>query len=104
MLKNIEQNRTRRLLTALGIGFTFGFLLQKGGATDYEVIVNQLLLRDFTVLKIILSAILTGMIGIYSHSVAVVSLPSSSVVIISLSTLSNNLITELSSNGLCSSQ
>ena len=66
MLKIIQKNRTRRLLTALGIGFTFGFLLQKGGATEYEVIVNQLLLKDFTVLKIILSAILTGMIGVYA--------------------------------------
>jgi len=66
MLKNIQKNRTRRLLTALGIGFTFGFLLQKGGATEYEVIVNQLLLKDFTVLKIMLSAIITGMIGVYA--------------------------------------
>jgi hypothetical protein len=66
MLKKIQKNRTRRLLTALGIGFAFGFFLQKGGATEYEVIVNQLLLRDFTVLKIMLSAILTGMIGVYA--------------------------------------
>lgn len=53
-------------MTALAIGFAFGFLLQKGGATDYEVIVNQLLLRDFTVLKIILSAILIGMVGVFT--------------------------------------
>ena len=66
MLKKIQKNRTIRLLTALGIGFAFGFVLQKGGVTGYEVIVNQLLLKDFTVLKIILSAILTGMIGVYT--------------------------------------
>ncbi|MGC9308228.1 MAG: YeeE/YedE thiosulfate transporter family protein [Thermoplasmatota archaeon] len=65
MLAEIRENNTARLLTALGIGFAFGFLLQKGGATDYEVIVNQLLFRDFTVFKIIFSAILTGMIGVY---------------------------------------
>lgn len=47
-------------------GIVFGFLLQKGGATKYDVIVGQLLLIDFTVIKIMLSAVLTGMIGIYS--------------------------------------
>lgn len=44
----------------------FGFLLQKGGATKYDVIVGQLLLTDFTVIRIMLSAVLTGMIGIYA--------------------------------------
>ena len=65
MLAKVRENNTTRLLTALGIGFAFGLLLQKGGATEYEIIVNQLLLRDFTVIKIILSAILTGMVGVY---------------------------------------
>lgn len=46
-------------------GLLFGFLLQKGGITDYNVLVNQLLLKDFTVFKVILTAILTGMIGVY---------------------------------------
>ena len=46
-------------------GILFGFLLQKGGATKYDIIIGQLLLSDFTVLKIMLSAVLTGMIGIY---------------------------------------
>lgn len=41
-------------------------MLQKGGATNYDVIIGQLLLTDFTVLKIMLSAVLTGMIGIYA--------------------------------------
>ncbi len=54
------------LLWGLAFGIVFGFLLQKGGATKYDVIVGQLLLTDFTVVKIILSAILTGMIGIYA--------------------------------------
>ncbi len=49
----------------LFFGTMFGFLLQKGGATKYDVIIGQLLLSDFTVLKIMLSAVLTGMIGIY---------------------------------------
>jgi len=46
-------------------GVIFGFLLQKGGATKYNVIVGQLLLDDFTVVKIMLSAVVTGMLGIY---------------------------------------
>lgn len=54
------------LLWGLGFGIAFGFLLQKGGVTKYDVIVGQLLLNDFTVLKIILSAVLTGMIGVYA--------------------------------------
>lgn len=55
----------RPLFFGLGFGILFGFLLHKGGATKYDVIVGQLLLTDFTVLKIMLSAIVTGMIGIY---------------------------------------
>jgi hypothetical protein len=53
------------LVWGLVFGIIFGFLLQKGGATKYDVIIGQLLLTDFTVLKIMLSAVLTGMIGIY---------------------------------------
>jgi hypothetical protein len=53
------------LIWGLVFGLLFGFLLQKGGATQYDVIIGQLLLSDFTVLKIMLSAVLTGMIGIY---------------------------------------
>jgi uncharacterized protein len=55
----------RPLFFGLGFGIVFGFLLHKGGATKYDVIVGQLLLTDFTILKIMLSAVVTGMIGIY---------------------------------------
>ncbi len=55
----------RPLFFGFGFGILFGFLLHKGGATKYDVIVGQLLLTDFTVLKIMLSAVVTGMIGIY---------------------------------------
>lgn len=68
--KNIETRTEevpdkRPLFFGLGFGILFGFLLHKGGATKYDVIVGQLLLTDFTVLKIMLSAVATGMIGIY---------------------------------------
>jgi uncharacterized protein len=60
----MRQQRTQ-LLWGLLFGVLCGFLLQKGGATRYDVIVGQLLLEDFTVLKIMLSAVLTGTIGIH---------------------------------------
>ena len=53
----------------LGIGFVagvlFGFLLHKGGVTSYDVIIGQLLLTDFTVVKIMLTAMATGMVGVH---------------------------------------
>ncbi len=65
MLQKLREERKYRLAIALLIGVVFGFLLQKGGATEYRVIIRQLMLRDFTVLKIIFSAIITGMAGVY---------------------------------------
>ncbi len=62
---NAAEEDKRPLFFGLGFGILFGFLLHKGGATKYDVIVGQLLLIDFTVLKIMLSAIATGMIGVY---------------------------------------
>lgn len=62
---NTSKKDKSPLVWGLMFGIVFGFLLQKGGATKYDVIVGQLLLTDFTVLKIMLSAVLTGMIGIY---------------------------------------
>jgi len=54
-----------QLLWGLLFGILFGFLLQKGGVTKYDVIIGQLLLEDFTVLKIMLSAVVTGLVGIH---------------------------------------
>ena len=65
-VKDIAAEEDKRpLFFGLGFGILFGFLLHKGGATKYDVIVGQLLLTDFTVLKIMLSAVVIGMIGIY---------------------------------------
>jgi len=66
MLSQIRKKKYLQLLIGFLIGITFGFLLQKGNVTEYNVIINQLLLKDFTMFKIILSAILTGMIGIHT--------------------------------------
>jgi len=61
----VKQNNLSPLAWGLAFGIVFGFLLQKGGVTKYDVILGQLLLTDFTVLKIMLSAVVTGMLGIY---------------------------------------
>lgn len=50
---------------AIVFGLIFGFLLQKGGVAKYAVLIGVLLLQDFTVLKVMLSAILVGMVGIF---------------------------------------
>ena len=65
MLKRIHRKRGLQLGIGWVVGLLFGFLLQKGGVTRYDVIVDQLLLKDFTVVKIMLSAMVTGMIGVY---------------------------------------
>jgi uncharacterized membrane protein YedE/YeeE len=52
------------LLQAATFGLIFGFLLQKGGVAKYEVLLGVLLLEDFTVIKVMGSAIVVGMIGV----------------------------------------
>lgn len=66
--KSMEKQKKDKsaLLWGLAFGIVFGFLLQKGGATKYDVIIGQLLFTDFTVVKIMLSAVLTGMLGIHA--------------------------------------
>lgn len=54
-----------KILQATLFGVIFGFLLQKGGVSKYHVLEGQLLLQDFTVAKVMLSAIVVGMVGIY---------------------------------------
>ncbi|MBB5688618.1 YeeE/YedE family protein [Roseomonas alkaliterrae] len=46
-------------------GLAFGWLLERGRVLDYNVIVNQLRLRDFTVLKVMLTAVVVGGIGVF---------------------------------------
>jgi uncharacterized membrane protein YedE/YeeE len=63
--RKIMKAKRIQLVWGFLFGIIFGFLLQKGGVTKYDVIIGQLLLTDFTVLKIMLSAVIAGMIGIY---------------------------------------
>ncbi|MDQ2659630.1 MAG: YeeE/YedE family protein [Verrucomicrobiota bacterium] len=53
------------LIAGLIFGVAFGFLLQKGGVGKYNVLIGQLLLQDWTVAKVMMTAIIVGMIGIF---------------------------------------
>lgn len=57
---------SKTLLLGAITGLVFGFLLQKGGVTRYNVIVNQFRFKDFTVLKTMLTAIIVGAVGAYA--------------------------------------
>lgn len=65
MFEDLHKNQHTQLILALLLGIGFGFLLQKGNVTSYDVIIGQLLLTDFTVLKLMLSAVIVGMIGLH---------------------------------------
>lgn len=61
-----ESRITRdQFLQAIIFGLIFGLLLQKGGVAKYHVLMGALLLQDFTVFKVMLSAIVVGMIGLW---------------------------------------
>lgn len=61
-----KPDSARQLVLGLVFGVVFGFLLQKGGVAKYEVLMGQFLLTDFTVIKIMFTAIIVGMLGIFS--------------------------------------
>jgi hypothetical protein len=65
MFENLHANTKAQLALGLVMGIAFGSLLQTGGVTDYNIIIAQLLLTDFTVVKVMMSAVLVGMIGVY---------------------------------------
>ena len=55
------------LILALGLalGVAFGALLQLSGASSHTKIVNALRLKDLTIMKLILTAIGVGLMGVY---------------------------------------
>ena len=65
MFKALHIKKDLQLVIGLLLGIPFGFLLQKAGVTRYDVIIGQLLLTNFTVVKVMLSAVVTGMIGVH---------------------------------------
>lgn len=54
-----------KLAAGLFFGVVFGFLLQKGGVAKFDILVGVLLLENFVVVKVMLSAIIVGMVGSY---------------------------------------
>jgi len=71
----IRKNSGAQKALALGFGIIFGIFLQKAGVTRYEVIIGQLLLVDFTVLKVMMSAVVVGMFGVhFMHGKGLVNL------------------------------
>ena len=66
---------SKQLLLGLLFGLFFGFLLQKGGVAKYHILLGVLLLEDFTVVKVMLTAIIVGCIGVFSlYSLSLVKL------------------------------
>ncbi|MBN1825073.1 MAG: YeeE/YedE family protein [Candidatus Eisenbacteria bacterium] len=65
MLDRLRAARGPQIGVGFGLGALFGFLLDKSGVTRFDVIAGQLLLEDFTVLKVMMTAALVGMIGVY---------------------------------------
>jgi hypothetical protein len=66
VLQTIRSDRRTQLILGLVVGFFFGFLLQRGGVSEHDVILRQLLLTDFTVVKVMLSAAITGMLIVHA--------------------------------------
>lgn len=70
-----EPAHRQQLMLGLVFGVIFGFLLQKGGVAKYHILIGVLLLEDFTVIEVMLSAVIVGMLGIFAmHRVGMVEL------------------------------
>lgn len=66
MLGRLHGSKSTQLWFGLLAGVAFGFLLQKGGVTRYDVILGQLLLEDHTVVRVMLSAVVVGALGVHA--------------------------------------
>jgi len=55
-----------RLLTAIGLGFMFGFSLERAGFGNARKLAAQFYLYDMTVFKVMFTAILVAMVGLYT--------------------------------------
>ncbi len=56
----------KALIVGLLTGMAFGAILQRVGASSFEMIVNMLRLKNLTVLKFFFLAVATGSLGIYT--------------------------------------
>ena len=55
-----------KLALGLAIGMAFGAILQLGGASSYRKILGTLLLKDMTIIKLILTGIAVATVGVYA--------------------------------------
>ena len=55
-----------RLLLGLLTGIVFGILLQKGRVAKFSVIVGQFILKDWTVVKVMGTAVVVGSVGVHA--------------------------------------
>lgn len=70
-----KESSAKQLVLGAFFGILFGFLLQKGGVAKYHILAGVLLLEDFTVIKVMLTAIIVGCVGIFSlHALGLVKL------------------------------
>jgi len=53
------------LWVALGLGLVFGWFLERGGMGNANVLAGQFYLTDLSVLKVMFSAIVTALLGLY---------------------------------------
>jgi len=54
-----------KIIIGLIVGFIFGYTLQRTGITKYPRVMGLLLLKDFKILKFMLTAVTFSMIGFY---------------------------------------
>ncbi|MGD9978781.1 MAG: DUF6691 family protein [Bacteroidales bacterium] len=55
-----------QIIIGLAIGLIFGYALQRTGVTKYPRVTGMLLLKDFKILKFMLTAVTFSMIGFYA--------------------------------------
>ncbi len=58
------------MISAFTIGIAFGFVLERGGLGNAKKLAAQFYLTDMTVFKVMFTAIITAMVGIYLLSLA----------------------------------
>ena len=56
---------SEQMIIAVLIGMAFGWSLERAGLGDAEKLAGQFYLSDFTVVKVMFSAILTAMLGLF---------------------------------------
>ncbi|MFQ6132235.1 MAG: DUF6691 family protein [Armatimonadota bacterium] len=66
MKTDATNNAGAERLTGLALGLMFGLALHRAGVTSYDVIVSTLLLRDLLVVKVMMTAVVVGAVGVYA--------------------------------------